>query len=63
MLGAANRSLLNKGAEMSVSLLTQSSSLPSIPSLFSTTPVIQREENEEKSLCVEKGGLGAEAAT
>lgn len=48
---------------MSMSLLTQSSSLPSIPSLFSTTPVIQREENEEKSLCVEEGGLGAEAAT
>lgn len=62
MLGAANRSPLNKGEEISVSLLTQSSSLPSIPSLF-TTPVIQREENEERSLCVEGGGLGAEAAT
>lgn len=63
MLGAANRSPLNKGEEISVSLLTQSSSLPSIPSLFSTTPVIQREENEERSLGVEGGGLGAEAAT
>lgn len=57
MLGAADRSQLNKRAE------TQSSSLPSIPSLFPTVPVTQREENEEKSLCVEEGGLGAEAAT
>lgn len=57
MLGAADRSQLNKRAE------TQSSSLPCIPSLVSTVPVIQREENEEKSLCVEEGGLGAEAAT
>lgn len=57
MLGAADRSQLNKRAEI------QSSSLPSIPSLFPTVPVTQREENKEKSLCVEEGGLGAEAAT
>lgn len=57
MLGAADRSQLNKRAE------TQSSSLPSTPSLFSTIPVTQREENEETSLCAEEGGLGAEAAT
>lgn len=56
MLGAADRSQLNKRAE------TQSSSLPSTPSLF-TVPVTQREENEETSLCAEEGGLGAEAAT
>lgn len=38
--------------------MTQSSSLHPLTSLFSTIPVIQKEGNEEKRLCVEKGGLG-----